>query len=511
MASKHKDQIIKELKALVGDENFISDGQALQAAQTSTYTTDRTILGIVKPDSVVQIQQVLKIARRDKIPVYTYSTGKNWGYGSRIPQTKGSLLIELSRMNKILDYDEELGYVTIEPGVTQKQVYNFLEEHGGSYGISMTSSAPDTSVMGNICERGVGLGPYGFRSHYISNLEVVLPSGKCIHTGFGRFTNAKSADVYPEGLGPSFNDMFIQSNYGIITKLTTYLVPMPTYSRHINIVVEADGELSKYLDAIRKFNFYSNTRKVFSFATWLGILLSEEQYPWHMTDNKTPLSVEAQEWLKEKHNVDYAWKGRIAIYGYTQQEIAAQIEYFDTLAKGLNGITISPLYDKGALGAKPRPLSQSPYWRMRTVPPEIKNPDTDGCGLIRLSMAVPFRSSDITNVIKLMKDTLTQFKYEPFIEGHCVSERMAIVIALIVFDRTMPGENENALACHDMLLAQLAKSGYYPYRDNGRAMSLLAGSSDDYDDFQKIIKNAIDPDNIMSPGRYENQNARLNK
>ena len=140
---------------------------------------------------------------------------------------------------------------------------------------------------------------------------------------------------------------------------------------------------------------------------------------------------------------------------------------------------------------------------MKTKPPKVKNPDTDGCGLIRLSIAVPFTAENIGEVIEMMTNVVAEYKYEPFIEAHCISERVVVVIAPIIFDRTQPGEDENALNCHDALLKLLMSKGYYPYRDNGRAMSLFPSSSDSFDTFQKTIKNAIDPDGIFSPGRYE--------
>jgi 4-cresol dehydrogenase (hydroxylating) len=503
MSPISQSQVLEAFRGAVGKTNVVTDSKSLHEAQTTTYKTDQKVLGIVRPGSSDKVQKVVTIARQKRIPIYVYSTGKNWGYGSRVPQANNSLLVDLGRMNKILDYNEELGYVTVEPGVTQQQLYDFLKEKGAPFGLSTTGSAADTSIIGNICERGVGVGPYGFRSHYVGGLEVILPSGKCIHTGFGRFANARAAAIHPEGIGPSFYDMFLQSNYGIITKLTMFLAPTPAYSRFIDISITEDKDLGKYLDVLLRFNFYSTSRKLISFRNDLQMILAKTQYPWRLTNNETPLSAEAVDQLKRKYDIDYAWKALVVIYGYTRQEVTAQINYFKSLTKQMEGITVSPLYNENTLGNRPRGLSSTLYWRMRTEPPTIKNPDTDGCGLIRLSMAVPFTAADIASVIGIMRRVIIQFKYEPLIEGHCISERTVVVVAPILFDRTIAGEDANALECHDTLLRQLMEAGYYPYRDNGRAMTLFPSSSDDYDSFQTTIKNAVDPDNILSPGRYE--------
>lgn len=502
MSPMRNGQVIKELGGIVGNENIVTESDLLTEAQTATYKTDQKILGIVKPANVEQVQEVVRVANKSKIPMYVYSTGKNWGYGSRIPHSSGSFLIDLGRLNRISDYNEELGYVRIEPGVTQLQLYNFLQENKAPFSFSITGSSPDTSIIGNICERGVGFGPYGFRSHHISDLEVILPTGECLRTGYGRFANAKAAAVYPEGIGPSFQDMFLQSNYGIITKLTMFLAPTPTYSQIIKIAIARDEDLADRLTLLHKFSFYSTSAKIISFRTDLQMLLLHTQYPWHLT-NKTPLPDDIARQLKQKYDINYAWKAVIFVYGYTRQEVAAQISHFKSLAANIDGVTISKLYNERTLGSGPQPLSNSCYWRMKTKPPEVKKPDTDGCGLIRLSIAVPFSARHITAVTNLMKQVTAQFGYEPFIEGHCISQRTALVIAPIIYDRTVPGEDENALKCHDQLLTLLMAAGYYPYRDNGRAMTLFPIDSEHYASLQRSIKNALDRNSILSPGKYE--------
>jgi 4-cresol dehydrogenase (hydroxylating) len=494
-------QTIVALGKIVGSENVVTKGELIAEAEASTYQTKQRILGIVKPGSATEIREVLKLAGTFKIPLHVYSTGKNWGYGSRISPTNRCLLVDLSRINKIVDYNEDLGHVTIEPGVTQKQLYDFLQDKNSPFGVCITSSAPDTSIIGNICERGVGVGPYGFRSHHISNMEVILPTGELIHTGFGRYANAQAANAYPEGIGPSFSDVFLQSNYGIITKLTMYLVPTPAYSRHIHVSITKDTDLPKYLDILRTFNFFSTARKFVSFRNDLEFLLPVTQYPWDVTD-KTPLAPHVAAELKQKFGIDFSWQAIAIVYGYTRPEVTAQISYFKSLAKDLDGVSVSPIYTQNTIGLMPVELGGSSYWRMRTPPPEVKRLDTDGCGLIRLSIAVPFAAGNIVDVIETMRAVISEYKYEPFIEGHCISERTVLVVTPIIFDRTVPGEDENALRCHDALLKALMNKGYYPYRDNGRAQTLFPESSDDFDAFRGSIKHTADPGGILSPGKY---------
>lgn len=493
-------------RKILGKEHVITEHAQLQQAQTATFKTKQKILGILKPLTIEDIQNIIKIANAKHISLYTISTGKNWGFGSRIPIKDNSFLLDLSRMNRILEYNEELGHITVEPGVTQMQLYDYLKKKNSKFCISITGSTPNSSLIGNICERGIGTGPYNFRSHYISALEVILPSGKCMHTGYARFANAKAASVYPEGVGPSFIDMFIQSNFGIITKLTLFLAPIPLYTQYIDVSLSSEKQLFTFLDSIHTFNFYSNSKKSISLYNDFSMLSTKTQYPWNLTNGTTPLSTEIVTRLKKKYNITYSWRGLIEIYGYTKQEVTAQVQYFTSLSKNIDGVDVSPLYQKKDIEIRPTDIDKSTYWRMKTKPPKTKNPDIDGCGLIRIDLVVPLSSKSIKEVIATIKTIFAQFRYEPLIEFHCFTERSVLMVTSLLFDRTIKDEDEKALQCHDALLKLLIQKGFYPFRFNVHSMESFPKSIDDYDNFQKTIKNALDPHGVLSPGRYELNN-----
>jgi len=503
MPSTIMGQLLGRLVELLGPQNVISDDTSLSVAQSATFKTTQKIIGIAKAQTVTHVQRVMEIAGEYGVPLYVVSIGKNWGYGSRVPLQDGSLLLDLSAMNRILDYNEELGYVTVEPGVTQRQLHNFLEKKGEQFAPSTTGSAPTSSVIGNICERGVGRPPYSFRAHYVTSLEVVLPTGQMVHTGYGRFGNAQATKVYRDGVGPAFTDLFVQSNLGVITNMTLLLAPNPKYVQFIHLHVNEEQDMPKYLAAIRTFNLYANSTKPASFHNDLQILARKTQYPWDTMQGLTPLSSATLELLKRKYKVPYVWEGSMELSGFTEREITAQLAYFKSLTKGLQGVLVSPLYRPEMLDRAPANIRNGIYWRMKTKPPRVKNPDVDGCGNIRASIAVPYTNAHIHEVVETMRRIITQHAYEPFIEIHCLDGRWVIIVASLVFDRTCPGEDDKALQCHDELLTALMKQGYYPYRLNVHSMPMLPGSTDAYDDFQQAIKHAIDPDNILAPGRYE--------
>src|SRR5512138_3910576 len=98
---------VAEFTTAVQAENVIEDGAALAAAATATFTVAHRIPLILRPSSRQHVQECVRIANRHRIPLYPVSGGKNWGYGSSVPAADECVLLDLSRMNRIVDYSEK--------------------------------------------------------------------------------------------------------------------------------------------------------------------------------------------------------------------------------------------------------------------------------------------------------------------------------------------------------------------------------------------------------------------
>ncbi|MFM7279078.1 MAG: FAD-dependent oxidoreductase, partial [Microcystis aeruginosa] len=243
---------LQEWENLLGSEYVSTDNKKRLEAETATYETHAKIPAIIRPGNRQEVQESLKIANRYQTPVYPISTGKNWGYGSRVPSCTGSVLMDLSRLNQILDYNETLAYVTIEAGVTQRQLYDFLQKNGNKLLMSVTGSTPDSSIIGNILERGEAKGLLGDRFNHVCGMEVVLPTGECVHTGFNRFENSQIGAVNRWGVGPYFDGIFTQSNLGIVTKMTFWLTPYPQYFQAFFYSIDQENKLELLIDKLRQ-------------------------------------------------------------------------------------------------------------------------------------------------------------------------------------------------------------------------------------------------------------------
>ena len=110
----------------------------------------------------------MRIANRHRIPLYTISTGRNLGYGGAAPAWSGSVVLDLKRMNRILEVNEEYAYALVEPGVSYFDLYSLLCKR---HKLKLWIDCPDPgwgSLVGNALDRGSGytlvLHPQSFRS-----------------------------------------------------------------------------------------------------------------------------------------------------------------------------------------------------------------------------------------------------------------------------------------------------------------------------------------------------------
>jgi 4-cresol dehydrogenase (hydroxylating) len=162
---------------------------------------------------------------------------------------------------------------------------------------------------------------------------------------------------------------------------------------------------------------------------------------------------------------------------------------------------IAPIY--GLLQGTPTeaPLA-SAYWRKKTPVPDRMDPDRDGCGLLWCSPILPNTGGHAAEVTQLATRVLLEHGFEPQISLSLATERSAICVITISYDRSTPGEDERAFRCYGVLTEQLLARGYPPYRLNVSSMSHV-GAEASYADVLRAIKDTLDPKGILAPGRYQ--------
>jgi 4-cresol dehydrogenase (hydroxylating) len=530
MASNPYDAALAHMTEVVGLQYVITDASALRSAETSTFSTGYRIPGIIRPGNLAEVQECVRVANRFRVPIYPISSGKNWGYGSRVPAADGCFLLDLGRMNRIVDFNEELAYVTVEPGVTQAQLYDFLRERGSKLWMDATGASPACSLIGNTVERGFGHTPYGDHFGNSCGLEIVLPTGRIVQTGFARFPGATAASSYRWGVGPSLDGLFSQSNLGIVTRMTLWLMPAPEYFQAYFFRCEEPEQLPALVDALRPLRLDHTIRGASHIANDYKVLSALEQYPWERAGGVTPLPGALMRELHGELKIG-SWNGSGALYGTKRQVkearrllrralggIADKLQFLDdrtlrmasAFAKPYEFLTgwnlkrtlalLEPVY--GLMKGIPteHPLA-STYWRRRTPPPAVMDPDRDGCGLLWASPVAPASGRHASKLTALASGILLDRGFEPMISLTMITERSLACVVSIAFDRELAGEDARALDCYHHLMERLAANGYYSYRLG--LLSMARGEQpDSYSDLLRELKRTMDPAGILAPGRY---------
>lgn len=185
-----KNSIYTSLSAIVG-EKFVSN----EPEELYIYSRDIGVMEpgradyIVMPRTTEEVQKIVKLANKEKIPITPMGGGVTTS-GLALP-LKGGIVIDLKRMDKIIEVNERSRYVVIEAGVTEGQLKSYLQKNNPSLRHSMPDAPPMASVTANALIHGSGhlSQKYGFHSDMINSMEVVLPTGEIIKVGSCSISN----------------------------------------------------------------------------------------------------------------------------------------------------------------------------------------------------------------------------------------------------------------------------------------------------------------------------------
>ena len=178
---------------------------------------------IVRPGSTEEVSKVLKIANYYKIPVHTWGGGSG-SQGGALPMA-GGILLDIKRMDKLIDLNIEAGTVTCETGMIFQQLEWYCNEKGYSV-MHLPSCLTCCTVGGAQAHNGIGIlsTKYGKMDDMTLSLEVVLPNGDIINT----------LPVPKHSSGPNLIPIFVGSEgtLGVMTKVTFKIVKQPEVRKH---------------------------------------------------------------------------------------------------------------------------------------------------------------------------------------------------------------------------------------------------------------------------------------
>jgi 4-cresol dehydrogenase (hydroxylating) len=169
----------------------------------------RSVAWRLRPPTPDDVRAVVREAAAKGSALWPVSRGCNWGYGSHLPARNGSIILDLCRLESIGDLDRPSLSVRIEPGVTQRALYEYLQRNAPDLAFNVTGAGLDTSVLGNALERGIGYN--GEKDRDVFALEVLLPDGTSVGPVCGLHSKSRATPA-----GFSTDALFFQSNFGIV-------------------------------------------------------------------------------------------------------------------------------------------------------------------------------------------------------------------------------------------------------------------------------------------------------
>ncbi|CAK7201600.1 hypothetical protein SEUCBS139899_004308 [Sporothrix eucalyptigena] len=504
----------------IGAENVSRDGSSGALAGPSGQTAYGDLyplggergtspVGAIRPQTVEEVQEVLRAANKFGVPLWTVSRGKNLGYGGTAGVLGSSVTLDLQRMNRILEINEELAYAIVEPGVSFFDLYEEVTRRQ----LKLWPSVPAIgwgSVVGNTMDRGFGYTPDGEHVNAQCGIEVVLPNGEVMRTGMGAMTDSKLFALYKPGFGPSVDGLFSQSNLGVVTKMGIHMTPAPEAFCDVTVSVDGEADLVPLIDTLGDLlrrRIITNSPSVANVFRQLVISPDPEVAAVAKTlvapDQAVPYAT--LEALRTRFGWGF-WKSDFALYG-TPEIVEAQLRAVQRAFAPVAGAHVrhklfvaSP--PATALTAHDIGPEEIPHAGMPTLAPlAMMNSRGDGCGHVSFSPLIPPRGRDVYAWYCAARDLTTAARFDFFADFHLYA-RYTIAIELVVF---ADAERDRMRSLFQQLLDDAAARGYSEYRTHVAFMDDVAAHFD-YNDralhrFVGHIKDLVDPNHILSPGK----------
>jgi len=461
---------------------------------------ERQASAAVAPADVEQVRAVVRIANELRIPLYTVSTGRNLGYGGSAPVMSGCVVLDLRRMNRILEVDERHACALVEPGVSYFDLYRHLRERRSRLWID----CPDPgwgSLIGNALERGAGFTPY--RDHYDAHcgMEVVLANGDLLRTGMGALPGSPSWQQFKYGMGPYVDGLFSQSNLGIVTKMGFWLMPEPEAFRSATVAVPRRDDIVPLIDGLAAL-------------TYSGTLTAQTRIVSPVFHGHDPAVARVMAEARDRGSGvydDYAqsnglsfWVARLTFYGL-QKVIDAQWEHVQQRFAGIPGVQFGedlsyrfPLSDAQADAVVEK--------RLLGIPSLAVFAGVPGAGHIGFSPILPMSGAAVLEAMEAFGQVFAEAGIAPSM-GLPESYHLRSLVMIFGFAiSTDPAENHRTRAVYRRLIEVAAAHGWGEYRTHAimydPAMAAYSFNDHALSRLHATLKDALDPNGILSPGRY---------
>ena len=248
-----------EIAAIVGADSVLSDREDCICYGYDASKLAATPQCVVFPHNADEISDLLKLANRARFPVYPRGAGSGM-VGAAVP-SEGGMVIALNRLNSILELDEDNMIAVVEPGVVTGDLQARAATHGLYYPPD-PASLQFSTIGGNVamCSGGPRAVKYGVTRDYVMALEVVLPTGSILNTGTRTHKGVVGYDLTRLMVGS-------EGTLGIFTKIVLRLIPAPEGQRTLAAVFPAIEDAVATVSFIMKARIIPSTLELMDQAT----------------------------------------------------------------------------------------------------------------------------------------------------------------------------------------------------------------------------------------------------
>jgi glycolate oxidase len=228
----------QQIAAIVGDDNLLTSPEDLCCYSFDASKMRFAPEGVAFPADAAQISSLVALANEHRFPVYPRGAGSGM-VGACLP--RGGLVIVTNRLNRILEIDSDNMTAVIEPGVVTGDFQKAVAEFGLFYPPD-PASLPFSTMGGNVamCAGGPRAVKYGVTRDYLLGLEMVLPTGEIIQTGTRTMKGVVGYDMTRLMAGS-------EGTLGIFTKIILRLIPSPESVRTLTAIF---SDLDRAVNAI---------------------------------------------------------------------------------------------------------------------------------------------------------------------------------------------------------------------------------------------------------------------
>jgi FAD/FMN-containing dehydrogenase len=232
------------LTALLGAENVITDPKDLEFYSTDIYRQRVIAEMVIRPGSVAEVSKSVRLCTDSDRAVIPRGGGISYTNGY-VPIRERSVIVDLSRLDRILEINEQDMYVTVECNVTWSKLYEALKAKGLRAPYFGTASGYSATVGGAMSQHSshFASAQYGISADSCLGLEVVIADGSLVKTGSG--SSKYRPTPFFRGYGPDLTGLFLGDTgaLGIKVRITLKLIPFPPQQRYAAFAFETHDAL----------------------------------------------------------------------------------------------------------------------------------------------------------------------------------------------------------------------------------------------------------------------------